>query len=113
MSAAESVTTPKADFDTGLALLNAQRVALIAGDLRELGSVTAQLAAWTSAHKWPALSKLELARLQRAAGINAGLAARHTAQSERALNALFADERTYGADGRRQAPAPFRKLNSA
>ena len=113
MSAAPSAAAPGTDFETGLALLSAQRVALIAGDLLELGSVTAQLAAWTSAHKSPALSRLELARLQRAASVNAGLAARHSAQSERALNALFADERTYGANGRRQAPAPFRKLDSA
>ena len=113
MSAATPATTPSPDFETGLALLNAQRVALIAGDVNELQSLTERLAAWTSAPKSPALSRLELARLQRAAGINAGLAARHCAQSERALNALFADARTYGADGRRQAPAATRKHDFA
>ena len=113
MSAATPAKTPSSDFETGLALLNAQRVALIAGDLHELQCLTARLAAWTSAPRSPALSRLELTRLQRAAGINAGLAARHSPQSARALNALFADARTYGADGRRQAPATFRKLDSA
>ena len=105
--------TESADFETGLALLKAQRIALVAGDLGELQSVTTQLAAWTAARRSPALSGPELARLQSAAGINAGLAARHAAQSGRALAALFADERTYGADGRSQAPAPFRKLDCA
>lgn len=99
----------------GAALLDAQRKAMVAGNLDELATVNAALADWISRSRRPFSAvgytpgaRADAARMLGALRANAAVAQRAAAAAQRGLSALLASsDPVYEADGRK-SPASRR-----
>lgn len=99
----------------GLALLDAQREAMVAGKPDELATVNAALADWISRSRRPFAAvgytpgaRADAARMLTALRANAAVAQRAAAAAQRGLSALLASsDPVYEADGRK-SPASRR-----
>lgn len=96
----------------GLALLDAQRTAMIAGELDELARINAALAEWIARMPRTGADPLprdEAVRMSGALRANAAVAQRAAASAQRGFTALLAPvDPLYEADGR-TAPATSRR----
>ncbi|HMM51040.1 MAG: hypothetical protein LC136_06970 [Burkholderiales bacterium] len=100
----------------GLALLDAQREAMIGGKLDELARINAELADWISRMPRPAAAARETighadaTRLLGTLRGNAVVAQRAESAAQRGLSVLVASpDPLYEADGRKSAPARRRR----
>lgn len=101
----------------GLVLLDAQREAMIGGNLDELGRINAGLADWISRMpRSPAaaaraeIARADATRMLVALRANATVAQRAESAVQRGLSALVASPTPlYEADGRKSAPAASRR----
>lgn len=110
-------------LEAGLALLQTQRDAMIAGDTDRLAEINARLAQWVASLPQgladaggAALtdSNAAVTAVRSNLAINASLAARVASGSARALEVLLpAASRTYGADGRARTPAVWLRALAA
>ncbi|MFO1300925.1 MAG: hypothetical protein U1F17_11175 [Burkholderiaceae bacterium] len=108
--------TAEADWlSHGAALLDAQRKAMVAGNLDELATVNAALADWISRSRRPfaaaghaPAARADAARMHSTLRANAAVAQRAAAAAQRGLSALLApSDPVYEADGRK-SPATRR-----
>ena len=110
-SPAQAAVPPATVLERGRSLLDAQRQAMLASDLERLGTLNRQLADWF-VELGPALAGLASdstlrTQLHSALQVNAAVAARASADTQRALATLLpAAVPTYRADGRSSAPNP-------
>lgn len=106
-----------APLDEGLALLEEQRLAMLARDAQRLDDVNARLSAWIAACRRVARNAdpaVRLVPLRVALDANAALARRSALQASRALGALLgSDARLYTEEGLTPAPAHRREVRSA
>ncbi len=110
-------------LEVGLALLETQRDAMIAGDTDRLASINLRLAKWVaslpqalaeSGSASPSISSAAVTAVRSNLAINASLASRVASGSARALEVLLpAASRTYGADGRACSPAVWLRALAA
>lgn len=116
------VGTAEADLlGHGAALLDAQREAMVAGNLDELAAINAALADWISRMPRAGVSagesrgaRAETARVLASLRANAAVAQRAASAAQRALSALVSpSEPVYDADGRKSATSRRGKPMSA
>ncbi len=105
----------------GLALLDAQREAMIGRDPDELARINARLADWISRMPCPAVAgsrapigRADATRMLGTLRANATVAQRASSAAQRGLSALVASpDPLYEADGRKSAPTRRRRPFSA
>ncbi len=113
----EGSRAEEAPLDEGLALLEEQRLAMLARDAERLDEVNARLSAWIAACRHVARDADPTARLlplRVALDANAALARRSALQASRGLGALLGpDAPLYTEEGLTPAPAHRREARSA